>query len=473
MKVHGTPPRGEHDVLRSSLHEGRFGRMFRRLPPAPAYPPEDLASLAESMREQVPAGWNAEPRVEDGDNPVIPAGYTYFGQFVDHDITFDPASSLQRQNDPAALTDFRSPRFDLDSLYGSGPPDEPFQYGRTIDPASSPARLLLGTNGSDEPDLPRNSEGLALIGDPRNDENVIVSQLHLAFARTHNGLAAQVVADSRVGEDQRFEETQRRLRWHYQWIIAYDYLPKICGKQLIDSMLTTRDDGSIDIKRPHYRPENKPYIPVEFSVAAFRFGHSQVRPTYDLNVNVTARPIFSPGDDVGQFDDLRGFRPLPAGWTVDWRLFLPLDYTHPVQPSRLINSKLSDALFDLPNVPADDVQSQSLPLRNLLRGQALGLPSGQDVAKLLKAPRVYTGAELNAVEPTPLWFYLLKEAELDADNQGVSLGWTGARIVAEVLLGLIDADKKSWVNVDPAWKPTLPFTGETFTLSDLVSFATT
>lgn len=95
MKVHGTPPRGERDVLRSSLHEVRFGRMFRRLTPAPAYPPEDLASLAESMREQVSAGWNAEPRVEDGDNPLIPAGYTYFGQFVDHDITFDPASSRQ------------------------------------------------------------------------------------------------------------------------------------------------------------------------------------------------------------------------------------------------------------------------------------------------------------------------------------------------------------------------------------------
>ena len=162
MKSHGTSPRGERQVLRSSLHEGRFGRMFRRLPPAPHYTDDELADMADSMREQVPAGWNPEPRVEDGDNPDIPAGYTYFGQFIDHDITFDPASSLQQQNDPAALTDFRSPRFDLDSLYGSGPIDEPFQYERTSTPHSTPARLLLEPNTNDIRDLPRKQPGLGV-----------------------------------------------------------------------------------------------------------------------------------------------------------------------------------------------------------------------------------------------------------------------------------------------------------------------
>jgi len=445
--------------------------MFRRLPPAPRYSEEQLAELADTMREQVPTGWNAQEPVLDGDNPDIPAGYTYFGQLVDHDITFDPASSLQRQNDPAALTDFRSPRFDLDSLYGSGPLDEPFQYERTNTPDSDPARLLLGNNNNGEFDLPRTSEGLAIIGDPRNDENIVVSQLHLAFARAHNGLAAQVAADTSVGDEQRFEETQRRLRWHYQWIIAHDYLPKVCGKKLIDELLIEDEDGVVEIKRRYYRPENNPYMPVEFSVAGFRFGHSQVRPTYDLSAEVTERPIFAAGDDVGEFGDLRGFRPLPPRWTVDWRLFLKFDDTHTFQPSRLINSKLSDALFDLPGVPADDPRLHSLAFRNLLRGQVLDLPSGQDVATLLKAPRVYTGADLSAPEPTPLWFYILKEAELEEGNNGIRLGWTGGRIVAEVLLGLLEADKKSWVNVSPGWKPTLPFAGETFMLSDLVEFS--
>ena len=150
-------------------------------------PDDFLQDLASGMHQ---------PDGELDDNEAIPAGYTYFGQFVDHDITFDPVSSLQRINDPDALENFRTPRFDLDSVYGSGPGDEPFQYDRdSIDGV----KLLVG-KGRDvntgettsEDDLPRNAQGIALIGDPRNDENIIVSQLQLAFIKLHNKFVDQI-----------------------------------------------------------------------------------------------------------------------------------------------------------------------------------------------------------------------------------------------------------------------------------------
>ena len=220
-------------------------------------------------------------------------------------------------------------------------------------------------------------------------------------------------------------------------------------------------------------------MPVEFSVAAYRYGHSQVRPLYDLNSNVTNRPVFAPGDAVGELDDLRGFRRLPAGWTADWPLFFPIDGATP-QPSRKLDARLTAALFDLPGRAAD--QPQSLAFLNLKRGQALGLPSGQDVARLMRVPRVFSGAELGAPEPTPLWFYILKESELvpaddgDATSGGRNLGPIGGRIVAEVLLGLLELDPRSFVNTEPNWRPTLPTGGATpdsFQMADLVKFATT
>jgi hypothetical protein len=464
-RTHASIPRGERKLTRSPINEGRFGKMFRRLDPLAPLDPGVLANLAESMREaaevQPPGGWSSGGATPaGGDNVAIPSAYTYLGQFVDHDITFDTQSQVDRLNDPDALVSFRSPRFDLDSVYGSGPADEPFQY------AADGMHLLLEPNVRGEMDLPRTSVGIALIGDPRNDENVIVSQLQVVFIRLHNKFLDMVLGEGQLTGDAAFSEAQRRTRWHYQWVVARDFVRLIVGDDTYSKLWQVDADGLPDIRRRFYKPKTAPYIPVEFSGAAYRFGHSQVRELYDLSAQVPGRPIFVPGDQVGELDDLRGRRPLPAGWTIDWKLFLEIDGSSP-QPSRLIDGKLSPGLFDLPG-PAG-----GLAAANLRRGEALGLPSGQDVARFLGAQPVPM-APFGAPEPTPLWFYLLAEAA-SGPGGGVHLGPVGGRIVGEVLLGLLDADKQSWINVEPGWEPQPPVAtapGE-LDLAALVKFATT
>lgn len=452
-RTHATPPRGERPVTRSPLSQGRFGRMFRRLDPCPAYDDDVLTALAESMQDLPPG---------EGNNERIPAAYTYLGQFIDHDITFDPVSSLDQANDPDALVNFRTPRLDLDCVYGSGPADEPFQYER------DGRRLIVDQeNVRGEPDLPRNENGTALIGDPRNDENTIVSQLQLVFIRLHNRFVDQVEEEmargARVGgtDSDVCAEAQRRTRWHYQYMVLHDFLPRTVGEETMRRVIV---DGHL-IHR-HYRPKQSAFMPVEFSGAAYRFGHSQVRGRYDLNEIVTARPIFAPGDDVDELDDLRGFRPLPRAWTIDWRFYLELDDAHEPQLSRDIDAHLARGLFDLPG-PAG-----ALAFLNLKRGQALELPSGQDVARYLGVEPIPRGELGDAAPiPTPLWFYILKESELRAG--GKHLGPTGGLIVAEVFAGLLHEDRQAYGNVDPQWKPQPPVAPAPgrLELKDLVRFA--
>jgi hypothetical protein len=419
-----------------------------------------------------PNGGNGAPNF---DNPDIPAGYTYLGQFIDHDITFDPVSSLQRQNDPDSLHDFRTPRFDLDSVYGAGPNNDPFMYD------AEGVRLLLGENSNGDGDLPRSKEGRAIIGDPRNDENVIVSQLQLLFLRFHNKVVDRLEQDGSSGKGEiLFLEAQRLVRWHYQWIVVHDFLRRrIVGQQVIDDILKPvpyRNVDGTEIQRPEivlrfYSWNNEPFMPVEFSAAAYRFGHSMIRPDYRISTQIPQDiPIFKP--HAGEFEDLHGFRPLPKNWTIDWSFFFETgDPTH-LQQARLIDSKLADPLNELPGL-----QPASLPLRNLERGRSLGLPSGQRVAGEMGIPLLATGElgldeipELQA--QSPLWFYVLKESEVRTG--GHKLGPVGARIVSEVLLGLLKGDPFSFIRVEPLWTPTLPgATPGDFTMADLVQFAAT
>jgi hypothetical protein len=470
MRRHGSDIRGSKRVPESSVQSGRFGRMFRRLPACPKYGLPELTGLAESMREPsaTPSGWAPSQPLQDHDNPAIPAGYTYFGQFVDHDVTFDPASSLQKANDPDALINFRSPRFDLDSVYGSGPYDEPFQYAR------DELHLLVPPNAAGFAEVPRNSDGVAIIGDPRNDENVIVSQLHLAFLRLHNRFVDQVTSEGQLTTaPERFAEAQRRTRWHYQWVLVNDFLRRLIGDELLGQLYHRHKNRPPEIKLRYYRAKTSAYMPVEFSAAAYRFGHSQIRDRYALNPHVE-QPLFMPGDEHGGLVDLRGGQQVPPAWAIAWPFFFRLGPEEP-QPSRLINTKLAPSLFDLPLHRPDEVQS--LPLLNLLRGQQLDLPSGQDVARHL-GTRVLTSEELRGPdgapvpEPTPLWYYLLREAEVMAE--GKALGPSGGRIVGEVLLGLLEQDPMSYHNVVPEWQPDagIPRTGvnDQLTVGDLLQF---
>lgn len=467
--------RGLGLVRRSSQFEGRFGRIFRTLPAA-TFDQDMLTDLARAMTAaaDVPT---PEDQIDDEENvgtatdPGISAGYTYLGQFIDHDLTFDPASSLERQNDPDALVDYRTPRFDLDCVYGRGPDDQPYLYrgdGRT---------MLLGTpltpNATD-PDpraVPRNAPAFgdparALLGDPRNDENVIVSQLQSAMLRFHNRMAAV------LGASAGFEEIQRMVRWHYQWVVLHDFLPTVVGREMVSEIL---GDGSATAPQvKFFKPEKEAFMPLEFSVAAYRFGHSMVRPIYRLNQSVDRLPIFS-----ADGKDLRGFRPFPADLAIDWSLFFRMNPNAPptgigrVQPAYKIDSSLVNPLANLPASIA--VNPPSLPERNLLRGWRMELPSGQAVARAMgvepitdenlkvgKATeadttgnRPLTDISPNFADNAPLWLYILAEAQQEfVNNQTpIRLGKVGGRIVAEVFVGLMLADGHSYLRQNPNFRP--------------------
>src|SRR5215216_1839451 len=476
----GVELRGLTAVPKSPLFEGRFGRMFRNLP-IPVPPRQALIALGKALEE--PAG-SAQ------DNTKIPAAYTYLGQFIDHDITFDPVSKLQQFNDPDALVDFRTPRYDLDSLYGRGPAESPYLY-EWLNPETRGVKLIAGRNPAQDPveghaldrqDLPRNEQGRALIGDPRNDENIIIGQLHLAFIKFHDRVVDRVKADKDLSGSALFDEARRLVPWHYQWVVVHDFLRRVAGDAVVDDILKNPDaptGPTVDLK--FFEWQNQPFIPVEFSVAAYRFGHSMIRPSYDLNEVVTDVPIFSGKARPGNLEHLGGFRRLPAFWTIDWSHFVKIGNRSP-QKSRKINVRLAQPLFKLPK--SIDAARNQLAVLNLRRGKALQLPSGQSVAAaigetLLTAAQLQLGGrnlkpehKVIFEQDTPLCFYLLKEASVKFN--GERLGPVGARIVAEVLIGLLKGDPQSYLNREPTWKPSgIPAAqGGKFTLSDLLKFAT-
>lgn len=389
------------------------------------------------------------------DNPEIPAGFTFLGQFLDHDVTFDPTSSLERQVDPESISNYRTPAFELDSVYGSGPAASPHLYDQR-----QPGKLLV--DAGFERDVPRNSQGIALVGDPRNDENLVVSQLHLAFVKFHNAMLDHVRSTGIDDPDHAFESARRLVRWHYQWVIIHDYLPRTVGWDLLRQALR---------RRRFYTWRHEPFIPIELSAAAYRFGHSQVRPGYTANGSFSA-PIFDATLDPSapDPDDLRGGKRAPRRF-VEWEHFFELGGT--TQPSKRIDTTLSPPLFALPFVP-ENVQHEprSLAQRNLLRQVSFGLPSGQSIARMMRVDPLVAG-DLSDLPPdlarsTPLWFYVLREAQLQC--AGRRLGWVGGRIVAEVFVGLIQGDPMSYLHQDPRWVPTLP-PGRAFAMTDLLKFA--
>jgi Animal haem peroxidase len=501
-RPHGLGIRGFTLAPKSRLFGGPFGRIFRALPPADFGVDDDRSKAAlENLGEKMAASRDLPKDGPDGEESGIPAAYTYFGQFIDHDLTFDPASSLQRQNDPDALEDFRTPRFDLDSVYGRGANDQPYLY-------SDGKRFLLGTalTGAalGQPlaahDVPRSgakaavpgAQARAIIGDPRNDENVIVSQLQGLFLRFHNHLVD-------LQPDLSFEAAQQKVRFHYQWVVLNDFLPTVVSHEVLNDVLPHRVHNSNTRVHPpkleFYEPKDDLFMPLEFSAAAYRFGHSMIRPGYRLNDAVGPFPIFEFPDAPGP--SLTGFDVFPSDWAIDWGRFINLearpfgdenDTGNAGNPKRLqlayrIDPSIVNPLRALPTRVAKD-PPPNLAARNLERGWRMRLPSGQAVARamgviVLKDHEIqigkFTGApgdllgDLVSVagsdfaDNCPLWTYVLAETEevkltvktTDGDKQIKTrrLGKVGGRIVAETIVGILAFDRNSFLNQDPLWKP--------------------
>ena len=438
----------------------------------------------------------------------VPAGYTYLGQFVDHDLTMDVTDVMLGEDlSPADLLQARSPRLDLDSLYAAGPGNAEsakfyeadglhLKVGTTI-PAA-------GVKAKPGHDLPRVGTGpgpgakrKALIPDPRNDENLIVAQTHAAMINFHNKVVDKV--STTLPTPQRFTRARKRVTLHYQWLLRHDYLPRICAPAVVNDVWSR----GRKLVEPDAAPTDVPTMPIEFSVAAFRLGHSMIRSDYNWNAQFPGTAgsldymfIFSAmGGDLG------GDKRLISSWIADWRRM----YDFPaggkpglvapdsgVNMAMRIDTRLTDPLAALPpsTFGGDETVGplpRNLAFRNLTRANMVKLASGQQMVTRLQSSGVnvkpltraqilngrrgakldhLTAAEKDALATrTPLWFYILREAEL---NQGRLKG-VGARIVAETFHRAMEGSSFSIVR-NPTWKPNLGPRPGTFEMTDLLFF---
>jgi len=387
-----------------------FGRLFDLEMNQPTQ--EQLNKLAELMLE--------DPEDESGESLSISAGMTFLGQFIDHDLTFDTISEIGVSiATNSGLPNFRTPRLDLDSVYGDGPAVSSYLY-------DGHEKFVIGTqeNGND---LPRNAANVAIIGDPRNDENLFLSQLHSAFLKFHNTLFE---TGPHAGN---FSKTREIVQRAYQGIILHEYLPAIVHKSVLNPLMAQFRNGEMTSPVAN---KNTPDMPFEFSAAAFRFGHSQIRSNYTVNAR-TQCGLFNAG----------GFKPVPKKKNLAWNLFFDFGDSS-VQFARKIDTKIVAALYNLPDRISGD-EGKSLPKRNLIRGQrTFLLPFGEDVAIKLGItpilPNNLPSILAAKLEHIPLWFYILAEAEQPEFNG--QLGPVGGSIVAGTLLNILLRDPGSIAN---------------------------
>lgn len=478
----------------------RFDFMFPGLQHDPKHLlPEDpktvqsLIELGSTMHD--PAG---------GVDGPIPAVYTYLGQFVDHDITLEENSATlgdifkPSTLRPAPLAQIRALRnartatLDLDNVYDA-PAERSGENMRigTVTPlglTGKPVDPIPGKDAfNDLPRRPPNTTDLrtdreALIGDPRNDENLVVAQLHTAFLRAHNAI---------VAKGKSFKEAQVALRQHYQWLVVHDFLPRICDPKIVEK--------TIRFNRFFTPSDAMTFMPFEFSVAGYRFGHSMVRASYDYNINFPNDADGATLDQLFTFTALQGnlgpppapggpppapgsgLPTLPDNWVIQWERFV--EGKALANRARAIDTKLVEPLFALRHFDGTVLppEQSRLAVRNLLRGYLLRIPTGQAVAKAMKlkalSPNDMLKAAANAEQKavlrasgfhkrTPLWFYVLIEA--GAVGKG-RLGPVGSTIVSEVLIALVRRTPGSFFS-HINWKPTLGKGGR-FTINDLLRLA--
>lgn len=486
-----------------------FGYLFGDLEaayPAKHLPVEPASAVVAGLKALGSAMVDAPPDAEP--NSTIPPVYTYWGQFVDHDLTAntdrndvvsiigDPLTPIDPALVPGTLHNLREPALNLDSVYGNGPGDAVVPYdGITfhignLTPVSIPGQVAVP--GGDLPRTTASADGTivggkALIGDSRNDENLVVAQLHLAFLRFHNAVVDWLATNEPelCDDDARFARARELTRWHYQAIVVEDFLRTVAMSSVVDDVLASSADEKVT------NADGETFMPLEHSVAAYRFGHSMVRAEYDYNENFgrnadgtektpnRARATFEQlfqftGNDFIHVPPVPDFPlpfplpTLPDNWPIRWTRFTDKSSTFTDRFARKIDTHLTPPLKDLINegkkpdgTDLDDVRVRRilkrLAVRNLLRGYRLGLPTGQAVAAALGVTPL-TAGELTGgdqgvadalidggfVDATPLWFYVLREAEVQA--QGQHLGEVGSRIVCTTLIGQIQADPYSYHN---------------------------
>lgn len=455
------PAACSHARMIEAARKGCYSRLFA--PPSQPITPDDefkLVELGTAMRYGVEREGTLTPRV----------GYTYFGQFVGHDLTHDATPLAGPYHEPEETPNFRTATFDLDHVYAGGPKGSPYLYegeegaetfkiGATI-----PSGYLR--------DLPI-GHGLLLIGDlhdTRNVDNLLLRQLHVVFLKFHNEAIRQLqtnpemqsVAES-LGDGSLFEWARRLVCWHYQWIIRHDYLPRILHNEVWQH----------EQERKPREPGSAFSVPIEFSLAAFRFGHSMVRNAYHLNCR-HQRVVIGELMELGQKAE-----PIADDDLVEWGIFFDgLPRSGPTASSSFIDTSVSLAMHGLSAGTIrlanklEAIDPSNLPVRSLLRGARARLPSGQEVAEGLvgqgkiKSGDCLTSAELttdtsnrsgtvlgsNRLEQnTPLFFYVLKEGELRAN--GLTLGPVGSHIVSEVIQTALEADPDGYMaRVGPQWQ---------------------
>lgn len=469
-----------HLTEADEIRQFRFSRIG---PPGVTAGLELVTALADAVTAVAP----------DADSG-IPAGFTYLGQFVDHDLTMDKTQAVLGSDVTVdELIQARSPALDLDSLYGRGPVAEPQFYSDGLHLKTGRTRALEEfLPAFDGHDLPRDpQQPTALIPDHRNDENLVVAQTHLAFIRFHNR-----VVDTTVPGPGMFEAARELVVKHYQWMLRTDYLPRIVDPGIVEDVFT----NGRTLFEPSAPPGDAPTMPIEFSVAAFRLGHSMVRDRYNWNRffdngsgDLSLLFFFS-----GTSGGVTGAEPLPSNWIADFRRlydFAEADRPDLVVPpeefnrARRIDTRLTDPLAHLPagSFGPPDVQPPpmhaNLAFRNLLRANMVKLASGQQMATLAGVPALTdeeivtgnggvdfgglaAGLRSELVGSTPLWTYILREAE----HNGGRLTGVGGRIVAEVFHRAMEGSTFSIVR-EPHWRPVLGPDAMTFRMTDLLLFA--
>jgi hypothetical protein len=490
-----------------------FGRIFPRLPPFAEANDTVRAALLEvgqqggilDAQDDLAAGpknlivdptvngnpTSANPYGSNPDNPTMTAGSTFVGQFVDHDITFDQTSQLGVPQNPLTSPNTRTPALDLDSVFGGGPGLRPDLYVGNFDGTVGP-KLKIGSVVGPAPnyalheDVPRVANGdgsfSARLGDPRNDEHIIIAGLHCAHIQFYNRVLDDLPqfdvthfpaarAGHRSNPYVAFLIARQVTLWHYQWLLVNEHLPQIAGQAIVNDVLRNGN-------RFYKPPPGDAFMPIEFGAAAYRFGHSMVRPSYRANftsgtgdgASPTADPFFglvfdsslpATGPITSDRGDLLGGYPGGRRY-VGWQTFFDFGDGQ-VKNNKKIDTTISSVLFTLP-LPAIAPHTQTaptvLPQRNLLRQLTWGLPSGQAIAAAMKAPAL-SASDLSEIAgiyapfatSTPLWYYILAEAKTIAD--GLTLGPVGGRIVTETLIGLLRADPTSYLSLFPRFRPFL------------------